>query len=131
MILKDRYFKFKVLSGLSFINTLQKLSVLPRNLLILGAEYAPQIIFKTAAAILVVVQRLLSYKTCRGFLILWLDNSSRLLHLPGLIVLAGSKSRGMLVLAGDFLSCKQLIAVLYLLGKENDSRPNTKPWLSA
>ena len=78
-----------------------------------------------------VVQRLLSNKTCRGFLILWSDNSSRLLHLPGLIVLAGSKSRGMLVLAGDFLSCKQLIAVLYLLGKENDSRPNTKPWLSA
>ena len=40
---------------------------------------------------LYIEQRLLSYNTCRGFLILRLDNSSRLLHLPGLIVLAGSK----------------------------------------
>ena len=51
--------------------------------------------------------------------------------LDGLIVLARSKIKGMLVLATDFLSCKQLVGVLYLPGKENDPRPNTQPWLSA
>ena len=96
-----------------------------------GAEYTPGIRFKTAAAILAVGQRLLSYIACRGFMILQWDNSSRLLHLQGLIVLADSKSRGMLVLAGDFLSCKLLLRVLYLPGKENGPRPDTKLLLGA
>ena len=43
----------------------------------------------TAAAILVIEQRLLSYNICHEFLILRSDNFSRLLHLPGLIVLVG------------------------------------------
>ena len=67
---------------------------------------------------------------CRGFLILRSDNSSRLMHLPGLVVLAGSKSRGMLLLVEDFLSCK-MFRVLYLPGTENGSRPDTKLLLSA
>ena len=37
----------------------------------------------------------------------------------------------MLLLAGDFISCKQMVGVLYLPGKENDPQSNTKPWLSA
>ena len=41
-----------------------------------GADYPPQIIFKTAAPILAVGQRLLSYNTCRRFLILRSDNFS-------------------------------------------------------
>ena len=75
-----------------------------------GAEYTPGIRFKTAAAILAVGQRLLSYIACRGFMILQWDNSSRLLHLQGLIVLADSKSRGMLLLTGEshFLRCYKL-----------------------
>ena len=67
-----------------------------------GADYSPHLIFKTAAANLAVEQRLLIRNTCRGFLNLRLDNSSMLLHLPGLIC------QGMLELAGDFLSCKLL-----------------------
>ena len=82
-------------------------------------------ILNYTAAILAVKQRLLNYNTCRRFLILRSVNSSRLLHLPELIVLADSKSRGMLVLTGDFLSCNQLVGVLYLRGKENDLRPST------
>ena len=82
-------------------------------------------ILNYTAAILAMKQCLLNYNTCRRFLILRSVNSSRLLHLPELIVLADSKSRGMLVLAGDFLSCKQLVGVLYLPGKENDLRPST------
>ena len=89
-----------------------------------GAEYAPQIIFKTAAVILAAEQRLLRYNTCQRFLILRLDNSSWLLHLSGLAVMSAVK-------AGDFLSCKQLEWVLYLPGKENDPRPDTKLLLSA
>ena len=64
-----------------------------------GADYPPQIIFKTAAPILAVGQRLLSYNTCRRFLILRSDNFSWLLHLPGLIVLAGSKNRRLHLMA--------------------------------
>ena len=79
---------------------------------------ADTVIFKSAAAILAVEQRLLF----RRFLILRSDNSSRLLHLSGLIVLAGSKSRGMLLLARDFLSCKLRVGVLYLPRQENYPR---------
>ena len=102
------------------------------NFLLPRADYySPQIIFNTVAAILAVGQPFLSYNTSHGFPILRSDNSSRLLHFPGLIVLAGSKSREMLVLAGDFLSCKLLFRVLYLPGKENGPRPDTKLLLGA
>ena len=82
-------YKFKVLSRLSFY-------------------YAPEIRFKTAAMILAVEQHLLSYNTCRVFLILRFDNCSWILHLPGLIELTGSKSREMLQLAGEFLNNREL-----------------------
>ena len=62
-----------------------------------------QIIFKTAAVILAVQQRLLSYNTCWWFLILGSENFSSPLHLPAPIVLVGSKSRGMLAFSADFL----------------------------
>ena len=50
--------------------------------------YSLQIRFKNTAAILAVVQRLLSNISCRRLLILHSDNSSWLLHLPGHLVLA-------------------------------------------
>ena len=62
--------------------TQQQLSVRPGTFLLPGAEYAPQIIFKTAAANLAVEQRLLGYNTYRRFLILLSDNFYWLLHLP-------------------------------------------------
>ena len=99
----NEYIKFIVLRGLSFYYcTYQKLSGRPGIILLPGADYAPQIIFKTAAAIQAVVQHLLCYNTCRRFLILRSDSFSWLLHLPWPIILAGSKSRGMLLLAADF-----------------------------
>ena len=51
-------------------------------------------------------QRFLSNNTCRGFLILRTESCSWLLHLPGNIELAGSKSR----LAGEyhFRRCNKL-----------------------
>ena len=70
---------------------LAKLIVTPGIFLLSGADYSLQIRFKTAAAIRAVVQRLLSYNTCRGFLILRSNNSSKLLHLPGLIELTAAQ----------------------------------------
>ena len=85
------------------------LSVRPGTFLLPGPDYTPHIKFKTAAAILAVGQRLLCYNTCRIFLILRSDNCSRLLHLPSPIVLAASKSRGMLLYTGRRLySMKEL-----------------------
>ena len=92
------------MSSLSFYCcTSQKLSGRPVIFLLPGPDYTPQIKVKTAAAILAVEQRLLSYNPCRGFLILRSDNFSRLLHLPEPIELVGSKSRGIALLAGKFL----------------------------
>ena len=99
-----QFHKFQVLSGLSFYcYTSQELGVRPGIFLLPGADYSPQIIFKTAAAILAVPQRLLSFNTCRGFLILRSDNSYRLLHLPGncfFIKSMLSHSLGNLIFAG-------------------------------
>ena len=47
------------------------------------------------------VLRLLSYNTCLGFQLLQSDRGSWLLHLPGNIELAGSKSWGMLLLTRE------------------------------
>ena len=60
-----------------------------------GADYTPQIIFKTAAVILAVVQRLLCCNTCRRFL-------------------GSSKPRGLLLLAGVVLSIKRAGRVMIL-----------------
>ena len=49
------------------------------------------------------VQLLLSYNTCRGIQLLRPNNCSWLLHLPGTIALAGSKSRGRILLTGETL----------------------------
>ena len=84
------------------------LSVRPGTFLLPRVDYAPEIKFKTAAVILAVEQHLLSYNTCRVFLILRLDTFSWILHLPGLIELTGSKSQGMLQLAGEFLNNREL-----------------------
>ena len=46
-------------------------------------------------------------------------------------MLEGNNSRGMLLMAKDFLSCKLLLRVLGLPGKENDPQPETKPLLGA
>ena len=62
--------------------------------------------FKTAGAILAVVQRLLSYNTCLGIQLLVSDIFSWLLHLLGTIELVGSKSRGMLLLTGQAHFCR-------------------------
>ena len=94
---------------------------------IYSSPFAPQVIFKTDAAILAVEQRLLCYNTCRRSLILRSDNSSG-------FALAGAHcawGAGMLLLAGDLRSFKQLVGVLYLPEKENYPLSNTKSWLSA
>ena len=74
---------------------------MPGTFLLPGDDYSPPTRFKTTAAILAVVQRLLSCNTCRRYLILLSDSFFLLLHLPGNIELAGSKSRGMLLLTSD------------------------------
>ena len=66
-----------------------------------GADYSLRIRFKTTVAILAVVQRLLSYNTCCGFQLLRSDSFSWLLHLPGNIEFAGSKSRGRILQTGE------------------------------
>ena len=66
-----------------------------------GRFSSPGIKFKTAAVILAVVHRLLSYNTSRGFQLLWSDIFSWLLHLPVTIELDSSKSRRMLLLTGE------------------------------
>ena len=71
---------------------LARLIVTPGIFLLPGADYSPQIRFKTSAAILAVGQCLHSYNTCRGFLILGSDNCSSLLYLPGLIGLVEAKA---------------------------------------
>ena len=73
----------------------------PGTFLLPGADFSPGIRFKTAAVILAAVQRLLSYNPCRGFQLLRSEIFSWLFHLPGIIELAGSKSRGMLLLTGE------------------------------
>ena len=83
-----------------------KLSGRPGTFLLPGADYSAGIRFKTTAAILAVVQRLLSYNTCWGFQLLPSD-SFWLLHLPGNIELAGRKSRRRILLtrATPFRRC--------------------------
>ena len=66
---------------------------MPQIFLLPGADYATQIRSKTAAAILAARQRLLSYVTCCGFLILRSEITSWLLHWLATIELAGSKAR--------------------------------------
>ena len=67
-----------------------------------GADSTPQIRFQTAAAILAAGQRLLSLITCRRLWIMRSEITSWLLHWPAAILLAGSKNRVLLLLAGDF-----------------------------
>ena len=91
-------------------------------------------IFKTAAVILAVEQRLLSYNTCRRFLILRSDVASWLFHYTVYSrhpLCWRAVSRGMLLLAGDFLSSKQLEGFLNLLQKKYDPWADTKLLLSA
>ena len=78
----------------------------PGTFLLHGADYSLGIRFKMTAAILAVVQHLLSYNTCRRFLLLRSDSFSWLLHLPGNIVLAGSKSRGIVLLTRETHFCR-------------------------
>ena len=79
--------------------------------------------FKTTAAILAVVlysvQCLLSYNTCQGIQLLQSDRFSWLLHLPGTIELAGSKSRGSSYWPGKFIlaSVVNWIFLLTLAGE--------------
>ena len=93
-----------------------RISILPGTFLLPGADCVPQIRFKTAAAILAVVKRLVIYNlpqipdlAVRELLL------AVLLHLPALIVLAGSKCRGMLLLAADILILKELKGLLYII----------------
>ena len=97
------------------------------------AYYSPGIRFKTTLAILAVVQCLLSYNTCRGFLLLRSDIFSWLLHLPGNIELAGSKSQGMPVLTGEahFRHCYSINRILlFTLAREFYFRWCFKPNLT-
>ena len=102
------------------------LSVRPGLFLLPGAEFTPQIIYKNSAAILAVVIRLLRYNTCRRFLILRSNNFSLLMQMPGPIELAGSKSRGRFLLAGEFSNllpcywprhCKDVILICICMKK--------------
>ena len=76
-------------------------SVRPGTIRFPGAYFWPGIRFKTTAAILVVVQLLLSYNTCPGTQLLQPNKCSWLLHLPGKFALAGSKSQGRLLLTRE------------------------------
>ena len=80
--------------------------------------------FKTGAAILAVEQRLLSYNTCCRFWILRSENFSWLLRLPAPIELTSSRAGECSYLPQIFQL--ELEGLLYLPGKENDLRPNTK-----
>ena len=73
------------------------------------ADYSLWIRFKITAAILASL-------TCQRFLILRSDSFYWLLHLPGNIELAGSKSRGKLLLTGEtpFRWCLNRILLLLL-----------------
>ena len=82
---------------------MQKLSGWPGTFLLPGADYSPGSDLNSTAAILAVVQHLLSYNTCRRFQLLRSKNSFWLLHLSGIFALAGSKSRGMLLLTGNLI----------------------------
>ena len=66
------------------------------------------------------MQRLLSYNTCYGFQILRSDNFSWLLHLSGTIELEGSKSRGIVLLAGEFSN------LVLLLTRSSRNRTSSK-----
>ena len=95
------------------------LSGRPGTFLLPGVYYSPGKRFKTTAAILAVVLRLLSYNTCRGNQLLRTNNCSWLLHLPGTIVLAGSKSRRRILLTGEapFCRCSNWILLFTLAGE--------------
>ena len=98
---------------------MQKLSGWPGTFLLPGADYSPGSDLNSTAAIMAVVQHLLSYNTCRRFQLLRSKNSFWLLHLSGIFALAGSKSRGMLLLTGNliFASVINQFILLTLAGK--------------
>ena len=76
----------------------------PGTFLLPGADFSPggsDLKLQRWSWLLYSVQRLLSYNTCRGFQLLRSEIFSWLFHLPGNIELAGSKSRGMLMLTGE------------------------------
>ena len=93
-----------------------------------SAKYSPGNRLKTTAAILTGVQLLLSYNTCRGIQLLQWCNFSWLLHLRGNIELAGSKSRGRIIMTGEapFHRCYKLNLTFYTCRGFF-----TKLWLSA
>ena len=114
------FFISKFWAGKAFISAL---SGRPGTFLLPGADYSPGIRFKTTAAILAVVQRLLSYNTCRGFQLLRSDNFSWLLHLPGNIELVDSKSRGMLLMTGKIHLIKSWTDYSTVLAAEEKLSP--------